>query len=256
MGRLDRQEWQIKLLRWSAWAPGLEARQAWCDWLSGGSSQPKNGPNKGPDAENVPSRLRRRCSTVGRMALETSLRICKEAGIEGSDVHLVYCSRNGELITLKLLFDSLFEKEPLSPTRFSNSVHHTPTGYFSLITKNRRISRTISGGDSSFACGILEALSLLHKYPGRPVLLVYSDEYLPEPFDQLLDKPEFPFAVAMLLANSGEGEAFRIHFDRETDGLMEEGTGEDAVFPFLGWLVRDLPSHRLKASFGGMTWTR
>jgi len=241
---------------WSAWAPGLEAKSAWCDWLNGGAAKPNNGPMKGPAAESVPARLRRRCSTVGRMALETSLRLCEASGVEGGDVHLVYCSRNGELVTLKSLFDSLFVKEPLSPTRFSNSVHHTPTGYFSLITKNRRISRTISGGDSSFACGLLEAISLLNKHPDRPVLLIYSDEHTPEPFEQLLDKPEFPFAVALLLSSSGEAEGFRIRYEIESDWVNGENPGEDAVFPFLAWLIKDHPIFHLKASFGGMTWMR
>jgi predicted nucleic acid-binding Zn ribbon protein len=45
------------------------------------------------------------------------------------------------------------EGEQLSPIDFCNSVHHTATGYLSMATCNRGISRTVSAGEWIMAAG-------------------------------------------------------------------------------------------------------
>ena len=52
-------------------------------------------------------------------------------------------------------------KETLSPMGFSNSVHHTAIGYWSLATGNRRAMRAVAGGEASFCYGFLDAIGLL-----------------------------------------------------------------------------------------------
>lgn len=253
---MDLRSWGIDLLAWDAWAPGLEDKDKWKQWLAHEKVIPINEEDLLPDANAVPPRLRRRCSSVSRMALETGLAVCETSGISGEEVNLIFCSRNGELITLKALFEDLCISEPLSPTRFSNSVHHTATGYFSLITKNRRISRTISGGDDCFACGLLETCGLLDKYPEIPVLLFYCDEFVPQPFDEMLEKPEFPFSVAMMLKRNSESPAFQVGFETHNQVRKTLPKGPDSVFSFLNWLQNEEPFHYMETAFGGLTWKR
>lgn len=256
MNTLASLDWKLELLSWSAWAPGLENRTDWRDWLRRGGAPPENVQGITPKAASVPPRLRRRCSAAGKMALETGLKVCEQAGISGDDVNLIYCSRNGEIITLKALFDDLYFNEPLSPTQFSNSVHHTPTGYFSLITKNQRISRTVSGGEDCFACGLLECISLQPKDPERPILMLYGDEFAPEPFDVLLEKPEFPFSVALLFQNGAGGTALNASLDQQILPPEPFEHERDPVFSFLAWLELDRGDYQLETTFGRMTWKR
>lgn len=246
--------WGIDLLAWDAWAPGLDSKAAWQDWLAGGETKPRNLEKEVPLGKKIPPRSRRRCSAASLMALETGLSVCDQAETSGANVNLIYCSRNGELVTLRNLLEDLCVNEPLSPTKFSNSVHHTPTGYFSLITKNHRISRTISGGDDCFVTGLLETVSLHKKDPETPVLLFYCDEFVPPPFNEMLEKPEFPFSVAMLLKRNQECPEFSLVYDNQLAAQPQKELQPDPIFKFLAWLYDAKGPHRIQTSFGGLTW--
>ena len=165
---------------WTAWAPGLPDRASWEQWLRHVTLHLAH--HDTPACAHIPPLLRRRCSFLARMVLEVAFRVCEETQTPPHQVHTIYCSRHGEMQTLRTLFDDLAAASPLSPTFFGNAVHHTPTGYWSITAQNPLISRTISGGEQSFAYGYLEASCLLSQYPEQPVLLVVADEILPEPF--------------------------------------------------------------------------
>lgn len=47
---------------------------------------------------------------------------------------------------------------------------------------------------------LIEALVHLHRFPGRPVLLVYFDEPAPEPFSRLGLQPDRAVCIALLLS--------------------------------------------------------
>ena len=168
------------LQRWTAWAPGLPDRASWEQWLRHDTLHWAH--QDAPACAHIPPLLRRRCSYLARMVLEVAFRVCEETQTPPHQVHTIYCSRHGEMQTLRTLFDDLAKASPLSPTFFGNAVHHTPTGYWSIAAQNPLISRTMSGGEQSFAYGYLEAWCSLRRFPERPVLLVHADQILPEPF--------------------------------------------------------------------------
>jgi hypothetical protein len=240
---------------WSAWSPGLPGRRAWVDWLR----------EKGPVAETpgnppcaqVHPLLRRRCGRLVRMVLEAALAACNSAGIEPSHVQHVHCSRYGEIVTTRQLFDSLHDRQPMSPTRFSNSVHHTPSAYFDLAVKNRLRSRSISAGNFGLACSILEVWGLLRKEPHVPVLLTLADEPPPEPFNLALVPPPIPYAVALLFVSERENSGQTIHFKRvpspENAPLI---TGRVPVFDFLEWLAGGEAPLQTPTNFGNWIWCK
>ena len=242
----------VFLRHWSGWAPGLQQREQWLSWLAGDPAVYQDRGEKPACAEIKPL-LRRRCSYITRMVLETGFAVCREAEIDPATVNTVYGSRNGEIQTLRKLFDSLSAEEPLSPTFFSNSVHHTPTGYLSMSTKNTLISRTISAGRDSFICACLESLNLLRRFPETPVLLLIADETLPVPFDQLLDPPPFAYAVGLLLEAEGPGR--RLVLERSEQEPSEERRQEEQVLEFLKWLEQGQGALHMNTSFGVWTWS-
>ncbi len=245
----------VHLLAWEAWAPGLCNREAWCRWL------PEGGPvglvEAKPACKDVPPMLRRRYSLPSRMMLEVSLAVCRAADVSPREVHLLFGSANGEIATLKRLLEDLSEDSPLSPTAFSNSVHHVPTGHFGMVTRHQTVSRTLSSFEDTFACGFLEMVCLLRRLPQSPVLLVLADEIPPEPFDQMLAVPPFPYAVAMLFSVDGPSDVAALAFRRQdrTVSATSRLHGEP-VFDFLRWYEGGAPDLRMNTSFGVVSWNR
>jgi len=93
----------------------------------------------------------------------------------------------------------------ISPTRFHNSVHNAPAGYWSIAYSCARSSVSLCAHDASFGAGLLEALSQLALNTG-PVLLVAYDADYPQPLRARRPIPD-AFGVGLLLAPSGSGAA-------------------------------------------------
>src|SRR5437016_3221605 len=111
------------LQSWTAWAPGLPDRASWEQWLR--QARPSRACQDTPACLHIPPLLRRRCSHIVRMVLEVAFRLCQETHTAPNQVSTIYCSRHGEIQTLRQLFTDLAAASPLSPTLFGNSVHHT-----------------------------------------------------------------------------------------------------------------------------------
>jgi hypothetical protein len=240
---------------WTAWAPGLPDRASWEQWLRHVTCHLAH--NDTPACAHIPPLLRRRCSLLARMVLEVAFRVCEETQTPPHQVYTIYCSRHGEMQTLRTLFDDLAAASPLSPTFFGNAVHHTPTGYWSITAQNSLISRTISGGEESFAYGYLEASCLLSQYPERPVLLVVADEILPQPFATAQPSPPLSYAVALLLRAGGTPGSISLQFGRSGSGAIRAPVYySEPVCDFLHWLVCDQDRVRFMTAAGGWQWQR
>jgi 3-oxoacyl-[acyl-carrier-protein] synthase-1 len=240
---------------WSAWSPGLPDRRAWMDWLP--EKRPVAETTSTPPCAQVHPLLRRRCGHLVRMVLEAALAACNSAGIDPSHVQHVHCSRYGEIVTTRQLFDSLNDRQPMSPTRFSNSVHHVPSAYFDLAVKNTLLSRSISAGNFGLPCSILEVWGLLRKEPQIPVLLTLADEPPPEPFNLAVVPPPIPYAVALLFVTGREDRGQTIHFERvpgpKNAPLV---TGHIPVFDFLEWLTGAEARFQTPTNFGNWIWRK
>lgn len=240
---------------WSAWSPGLPGREAWVDWLR--EKRPVSGSASPPPCARVHPLLRRRCGPLVRMVLEAALAACDSGGIDPSHVRHVHCSRYGEIATMRQLFDSLNDCQPMSPTRFSNSVHHTPSAYFDLAVKNTLLSRSISAGNFGLACSILEVWGLLQKAPQVPVLLTLADEPPPEPFNLGVVPPPLPYAVALLFATGGGDSGQTIHFNRVPGPENPpSATGDVPMFDFLHWLAGGEAHFQTPTNFGNWRWRK
>ncbi|MBL8251238.1 MAG: beta-ketoacyl synthase chain length factor, partial [Candidatus Competibacter sp.] len=85
----------------------------------------------------------------------------------------------------------------VSPVHFHQSVHNTPSGYWSIATGCTEPSLSLSAYDGSFVGGLLEAAALAWAEAARVLLVAYD---LPLPFP-LSERRTIgaPFAVALLL---------------------------------------------------------
>lgn len=161
-----------------------------------------------PDPEPVPALLpaneRRRASLTARWALLVGSEALAGSGLKLEDVAIVFTSCGGDGLIMDQICRGLAASPPeMSPTRFHNSVHNAPAGYWSIFTRSRAPSTTLCGYDASFAAGLLEAAAQA-AVEQRPVLLVAYDLPYPEPLRDLWP-PSRPFAAALLLAPEPAG---------------------------------------------------
>ena len=105
-------------------------------------------------------------------------------------------------------------QHPLSPTRFSHSVHNAQAGLFSIAAGNRQASSSIAAEAETFGCAYLEALTFLERFPEAPVLLVMADVPLAPVFAALVDEPAASYGLALLLASDGPGTPARLRDQR------------------------------------------
>ncbi len=234
------------IARWAAWAPGLASRDEWDRWCREPGPLAIEG---GPPVTFLPPLLRRRCSRLSRMALEAAFACGSPEELAG--VTTVFASRHGDTATNIPLLECLARGQPLSPTRFSHSVHNAPAGLFSIAAGNRLPSSSLAAAQGTFVCGFLEAMLMLRRGEGSPVLFVTADEPVPPPFAAFRDEPLAAYALALLLVPGG-GVVFR----PATAGEAVRCSEWPQALEFLRWLRLGGPSVTLGATANEWTWCR
>jgi hypothetical protein len=172
-----------------------------------------------PDVKFLPAMQRRRCDGLSRMMLSVANACCDEA--TRAEALSVFASRHGSFAGTVDMLETLARDEPLSPTQFSHSVHNTQAGLFSIWAGNHQVAQSLASRNDTFEHGFLEAVCLLARSGGRPVLLVTGDEALPEPIAHLSDDPDLPYAVGLLLRNEGAGDALEFSLEQGTHELWD-----------------------------------
>lgn len=132
-------------------------------------------PSGRPPAASLPANERRRAPDSVLLAIEVAGQAVAMSERSTSDLLCVFSSAYGDQLISDYMCATLAQAPAeLSPTRFHNSVHNAPAGYWTIATGCHAASSAITGGSASFGAGLLEAatLSLAEQ---RPVLLVSSD---------------------------------------------------------------------------------
>ncbi len=218
--------------RWSAWSPGREDEGAWRSWCE---EPVALGSGSCPEARFLPPLIRRRCSPLARIALTTAFACCGEGELDRFST--VFASRHGNINESIDLLDRLAERQPLSPTAFSHTVHNAQAGLFSLAAHNGHSSSSVAAQADTFGCAWLEALALLEREPERPVLLVMADVPLAPAFAHLVDEPEASYGLSLLVAPPSAGE--RLSFAIEPAVQPAAPVRWPDALEFLRWLLSD-----------------
>ncbi|MDH5210153.1 MAG: beta-ketoacyl synthase chain length factor [Betaproteobacteria bacterium] len=186
----------------------------------------------------LPPNERRRSGLAVKIALAAGASALAAGRRDAADIETVFASSSADGDTCHAICEQLAGSERLiSPTRFHNSVHNAPSGYWSIATRCMAPSTSVCGYDASFGAGLLEACALLHAHRA-PVLLVAYDAPYPEPL--LAKRPVADaFGVALLLApEAGPGALARLEVAATPAAPM---VLEDAA---LEGLRRTIPSAR------------
>jgi hypothetical protein len=194
----------------------------------------------------IPATHRRRMSALSKLSVQIGMQAAKDSPAD----FLVFCSQHGELVRSRELLGSIAAGTELSPTSFSQSVHNTSAGLFTIISHTRAPATALASGASTFAYGWLEAEAYLAEHPSGHVLLVSYDEPLPAEYVPYSTQQQCLYAAALMLST---GTGARVELARAPAASNE-------ALPmaplFLAWWLSAEPSLRITADGQGWAWSR
>ncbi len=182
------------------WAPGIPDWAALQRTLSDGSiAAPDAGAKPAPAI--LPPTERRRAPEPVLLASEAASQAATMAGRDPATLPCVFSSTHGDLATTDQMCATLAaDPRELSPTRFHNSVHNAPAGYWTVAANCHKTATAISAGLASVAAGLVEAATEVAA-DGDAVLLAAYDIVARGPLAEVAPSG-VPFAVAFVLSPS------------------------------------------------------
>lgn len=177
--------------------PGLEGWPASRPVLAG-LVRYESAPFVPPPVAMLPPAERRRAGPAIRLAIAAGSEALAHAGRDPAGMAMVFTSSNGDSETVhEILCVLATDRREVSPTRFHNSVHNAPAGYWAVATGSREPSTSLCAFDDSFSAGFLDA-AVQATVDSRPVTLVAYDLPYPEPLHSLRSIGAL-FAAALVL---------------------------------------------------------
>jgi Beta-ketoacyl synthase, N-terminal domain len=153
-----------------------------------------------PPPQLSPAERRRAVPSV-KLALQVGTAAVKQSGLDPTTLPAVFASSGADGETIHSILATLTTPtREVSPTRFHNSVHNAPSGYWGLAVQSQEVVSSIGCHDASFTAGLLEA-AVQAVAGDRPILLIAYDLPYPSPLESI--RPiGGSFGVAMVLSPS------------------------------------------------------
>ena len=191
-----------------------------------------------PPPGGLPSAERRRTGPAVRIALAIGQEAVAASGRDAATLATVFTASGGDGHNCHVICETLAgDDRQLSPTRFHNSVHNAPAGYWSIATRAMAASTVLCAYDGSFGAGLLDAMCQV-AVDATPTLLIAFDTDYPAPMRDVRPIPD-AFGVALLLTPAAGPRAIARIDVRLTDA---PATILDA--PALEQLRREIPAAR------------
>jgi hypothetical protein len=136
-------------------------------------------------AEKLPPAERRRVGVPVKLSMAIGLEAAHHAGADLASLATVFSSTEADCDNTHAILEALASSDrALSPTRFHNSVHNAPSGYWGIASGSMQPSTSLNAYDATFAAGLLEA-TIQATSNGRPCMLLAYDTAFPEPLQRL-----------------------------------------------------------------------
>lgn len=183
--------------QWHALSPGFSTPDDWRHYRSFNTDSE----NASLELNLIPAMMRRRMSPLSKIALQAAIHLQQSSTSEFD--YLIFSSRHGELPRTVELLQQVLQGEEASPMAFSQSVHNTSAGLFTIATKSPIPATSLAGCESSLHHALIEASAYLSENPQHKILLIDFDAPLPKPYDQFESQPTPPLYALGLILTSG-----------------------------------------------------
>jgi hypothetical protein len=207
-----------------------------------------------PASPLLPGNERRRAVKTVRLALVVGAEALGHAQRDPSACATVFASSGGDGETInEILKELASDRRDVSPTRFHNSVHNAPAGYWSIAVGSREPTSSLCCHDASFAAGLVESAAQA-TVDRRAVALIAYDVPYPEPLSGVRTIGDV-FGVSLVFVPEPTASSFaRIDLElvpascaasRMADGSLERvrvGTPTARCLPLLAAIARATPA--------------
>lgn len=164
--------------------------------LAGGAAYTP-GPTAAPPPQSLPPAERRRAGLSVKVALAVAQEAIAAGQLDARALSTVFASSGADGDNCDAICQALASDDRhISPTRFHNSVHNAPAGYWGIASGAMTPATVLCAYDASFGAGLLEALAQV-AVDGSDTLLIAYDAPYPEP---LHAKRPLPAAFGLALA--------------------------------------------------------
>ena len=191
-----------------------------------------------PTLQMLPPAERRRVGKSVKVALAVAQEAVTDSAQDASQLASVFSSSSADVDNCDAICQALAtDDRQLSPTRFTNSVHNAPAGYWGIASGAMAPATVLCAYDGSFGAGLLEALAQV-AVDGLPVLLATYDMPYPEPLN--VTRPlAGTFGIGLvLMPRPGERSLAKIQVS------FTDAPGDCMDDPDLEALRRGIPSAR------------
>lgn len=173
---------QLRLSDWLGWHPD-ELASLPCSRIL-----PRAKPGR-----SLPAMLRRRLDDAGRACCDILAGLDPEACFP-----LLHASRHGDVNHTLSMLKILAANGPISPTRFSMSVHNATLGVHAIANHHRRPLQALGASGNEFEALLWEASGYLGE-GHKAVVIVFSEGELPEEYTPYTQHPGHACAVGLRL---------------------------------------------------------
>lgn len=195
-----------------------------------------------PLPQSLPPAERRRAGLAVRAALAVGQQAIAATGTPGSGLPTVFTSSGGDGVNCHTICAALASADrAISPTRFHNSVHNAPSGYWSISTGSMATSSVLCAYDGSFAAGLLEAVAQVVAQQ-VPVLLIAYDTDYPQPLYGVRPIPDTMGAGMLLVPRAGPLSLGQLALD--THGALTPEAADTMPDPVLEQVRVSIPAAR------------
>jgi hypothetical protein len=200
-----------------AWYGNIRTTKDWNSWAQG---ELQYSPEEDlPPLKQIPAMQRRRLSPFAKLSFHCILESCYE---NINDIACVFASRHGDLHKTTKLIEDVAAKSDLSPTHFGLSVHNAVVGLYSIFANNKKPMTAISAGEDSFMMAVVDAYAKLESQCLDKILVVYTDQVVPEQYSQYVSNKEKTISLAFVLTKHQAGTGIELTLKKQTMNFESE----------------------------------
>lgn len=216
---------EIHIEKCSAWCGNLRTSHDWHQWALGNSEYQDQ--DDLPALKEIPAMQRRRLSKFAKLTMQCVLDV---VSTEQSNLPCVFSSRHGDLHKTSKLIEDVAQKSDLSPTHFGLSVHNAVAGLYSIFSNNKQAMTATSAGEDSLLMALVDGYAKLESQQLDKILVVYTDEVVPEKYGPYVSDVEKTLSVALILTRQKSELGFTLNF------TAQKGKTNSAIFQPLAFL--------------------
>lgn len=234
----------FNLEKWTALSPGLSDKKDWLLW----SANKKIWPDQltPPPVNLIHPMMRRRMSSLSKLAVQSALQLSEQQQID----YIIFSSRHGELTRTVKLIEDIIQGDDASPMAFSQSVHNTASGLFTISSKRSVPVTSVASAENSLHSAFTEAYIYLQENPNNKVLLVDFDEPLPAPYECYEDNGYHGYALALLLTSGDQFQLTCTKASHKTERQYPQ------AFDFIDYLLSDKKETQISSLRFNCNWKK